>query len=268
MLTVAFMIAALSRTHPRMRLSRRLRVLCSLVVMLVAGQGPAHAADTVSFCSDHWPPYSALSDGEIRGISVDVAREAARRAGLTAKFQELPWNRCLEMVRQGLMDAVLDAAPREEFVTVSTSVSSYTNTLWVRAGSGLTRMDFSELAGLRMGLVDGYWYPEDLMAKITGAGMIIDRSVDEATAIRKLAFGRVDAIVADRIVTRHFANRHNLALRALVPDHSSDMLYMSFNSEKAGLRDRIDTALAGMKRDGTIRDVFVRHLGPGVQAAQ
>lgn len=209
-----------------------------------------------------------MNEGEVQGISVDIAREATRRAGLEVRFQELPWNRCLEMVRQGRMDAVLDAAPREKFITVATSFSSYTNTVWVRSDDPQERLDFAALAERRMGLVDGYWYPDDLLARIYEAGMEIDRSVDERTAIRKLAFGRVDAIVADRVVTQQFANRYNLSLRPLVPDHSSDPLYMSFNKEKTDLRDAVGAALAEMMRDGTVRDIFVRHLGPGVQAPQ
>ena len=64
-------------------------------------------AEHVRFCFSPWPPYAHVQDGEATGVSIEILREAARRARLEASFHEYPWKRCLHLVTQGELDAVV-----------------------------------------------------------------------------------------------------------------------------------------------------------------
>lgn len=86
----------------------------------------------VRFCFNSWPPYVKVEQDQSTGITVDILREAARRAGLKVSFRELPWNRCLQNVRDGEFDAVLDAAERTEFLRGPVSFSLHTYSFWIR----------------------------------------------------------------------------------------------------------------------------------------
>lgn len=224
----------------------------------VAAQG-----GDVRFCFNDWPPYVKVVGGAPVGITIDIMREAAKRAGFTIRFDELPWKRCLEMVREGAYDGVLDAMERPEFLQGPTSFSAYTNTVWVRAESDLQRLDFAALSKKTIGLVSGYKYPEALLAALQGAGVAIDYAVDDATNIRKLAFGRVAAIVGDFGSTMLVVRDKGLKLRPLTPTHSSDQLYPSFNPARGDAHKAIDAALEAMLRDGTVERVYRSHLGVG-----
>lgn len=235
--------------------------------LMLAGSGRGQPAQsTIRFCFNSWPPYVQKDETGISGISVDILTEAARRAELTAVFEELPWNRCLEMVRQGSMDAVVDAAGREEFLYGPNSYSVYTNTIWVREEDALASSSFELLAGGRIGLVHGYEYPDALYGDMTKVGLNYAYSVDDAANIRMLAFGRVDAIVADLVSTLNFVREHGLSIHPLHPNHSVDRLYPSFNPHRTDLHRSLDAALAEMIDDGTVDRVYRDHLGVGFKA--
>ena len=236
------------------------------LAVLVSAVGPQGAlADTedgtVSFCFNDWPPYAEMTEDGPNGISVDVLREAAHRAGLAPTFQELPWNRCLALVRQGAIDAVIDAAARSEYLQGPTSFSVYSNTIWVGDDNRMMVLEFSALAGTRIGLVAGYEYPQALLDEIAANGMVIEYSVDDAANVRQLAFGRVEAIVGDFVGTLGLAEAGALAIHALAPAHSIDSLYPSFNPERVALHRAIDAALFDMLTDGTIDRIYRDHVG-------
>ena len=215
----------------------------------------------VRYCFNDWPPYARM-EGEIAaGISIDILREASARAGVAASFVELPWNRCLEMVRSGELDAVIDAVERPEYLQGPTSFSYYTNTVWVREEFPTDSLDFEALRGRNIGLIDGYKYPDDLRSELRRAGMTIGYSVNDRANIRKLAFDRVDAIIGDFVSTLIFAQENDLKLKPLTPTHSADRLYTSFNRDRGEIHARIDAALAAMIADGSIDRVYRRYLG-------
>jgi len=247
---------------------RLLQVVATGLAVLFSSASLAEVtAPPVRFCFNNWVPYAVADDTGIHGITVAVLTEAARRADLAATFEELPWKRCLEMVRQGRLDAVVDAADRPEFLQGPASYSVYTNTIWVGAETRMESLAFEALSGKKMGLVDGYSYPDQLMVQLQASGLKIDYSVDDATNIRKLAFGRVDSIVGDFVGTLLFAREHGLNIHPLTPNHSFDRLYPSFNKTRADLQRAIDKSLAGMIADGSIDRIYRKHIGIGFEEA-
>jgi len=212
----------------------------------------------VRFCFSAWPPYTYMENGEARGLSTVVLREAARRAGLIAEFVELPWKRCLHLVDTGEHDAAVDAAKREQFLQGPTSFSVYTNTFWVRDAAPMQAFSIEALRNKKVGLVSGYVYPDELVKEPPYS---IDYSVDDDMNVRKLAGGRVDAIVADLVSTLRIAKSRDVKLRALQPSHSLDRLYPSFNAQRGDQQTLIDKALQEMTDDGYIEDVYRTMLG-------
>lgn len=242
-------------------------VIAGLAVLVSPGLSAGENPAPVRFCFNNWAPYAVADDTGFHGISVAVLTEAARRADLAATFEELPWNRCLEMVRQGRLDAVVDAADRPEFLQGPTSYSIYSNTIWVGTENQQTALAFDDLRGQKIGLVDGYKYPDRLMEQLQASELEIDHSVDDATNIRKLAFGRVDSIIGDFVGTLLFAREHSLNIHPLVPNHSFDRLYPSFNKTQAGVQQKIDKSIAGMIADGSADKIYRKHIGIGFDEA-
>ena len=224
--------------------------------------GDAAAAQTLRFCFNEWRPYSYVENGEPRGISLEIARQAAARAGFDATFEQLPWNRCLDAVESGKdMDAVIDAAARPELVQGPTATNIYTNTFWVRDDSPVDQYSKQVLNGRKIGLVYGYTYPDTLEHDIADAGMTVEYAKDDLANVRLLVAGRVDFIIGDYVSTHVIATRQGYAVRPLHPNHSADRLYISFGRSAAAEQLRFDDALSAMMAEGVIDRIYDERLG-------
>lgn len=240
-------------------------VLAALLAgaIVAACAGGAHAKDTISYCFNSWPPFAMVENGQPAGISIEILAEATRRAGYRPVFTELPWNRCLDEVEQGRIDAVVDAASRDEFIQGPVSYSFYSNTIWVREGDLLQRYEAAQLRERTVGLVDGYDYPPSLLDDLRQAGARFETTVDDPTNIRKLSFGRVDAIIADLVSTMQFARSYGLSLRPLKPTHSADSLFPSFNLDAADRQSAVNEVLQELISDGSVDAAYRRFLDLG-----
>lgn len=235
------------------------RILLFLIAALVAA--PAYAADAVRFCFVAWPPYTRIEGGQAHGISVEVLREAARRAGLAASFDEMPWRRCLTEVEIGNYDAAMDGARRLEFIAGRHSyVTSHYGFFVRQDDAGRGGSDPAGFAERRVSLVQGWWYPEALTSL---PGMDFERLDSEAGQLRSLAAGRQDAAYGDLVTMGAAARSLGLAdaVRPLLPAHVSVSFYPLFNGGRADLAGRIDAALGAMLADGSIDGIYRAQLG-------
>lgn len=227
-------------------------LLCPLPV-------PAAGEDRVIFCFNAWPPFAYQVDDAIVGISVDLINEAARRLEITVEYRELPWNRCLQYVKDGSVHAVVDAAEREDFIQGPTSLSIYSDTLWVHLSSPTESP--KDLKNARIGLVDGYQYSDKLTDMIDRLGMSTELSVDDPANLRKLAFRRTDVAIADLVGTIAYTKQHRLNLRPLLPPVSYDPLYLSFHSNFGEQQQRFDQVFRVLLDEGFVDQVYESHIG-------
>ncbi len=64
-----------------------------------------------------YPPYEYVENEEIKGIGIDMMREAFKRVGYsedTYEFVQYPWARLMEMTKIGSIHIILDASPTDE----------------------------------------------------------------------------------------------------------------------------------------------------------
>lgn len=234
-----------------------------LVLWMLFGSSWYHGAQakTVSFCFNEWPPYATMDMGKAAGVSVEIIRAASKIIGHEAEFTELPWKRCLQMVKEGRIDAVIDAAKRDDYLQGPTSFSVYADTFWVHEDSKAKRID--DLRDGRIGLINGYEYAPRLTRRIADLGMTVELAVDDPANIRMLAFKRLDAIIGDTVGTLHFARSHRLSLRPLLPPFNTDPLYASFNRNRSALQRQYDQAFKALIEKGTVDEVYRTHVGQG-----
>lgn len=244
-----------------------MRLLLLLVTVLIL-QAPFPARvvaadapdkDTLYFCFVDWPPYTEFSGGKANGLSVVLMREAARRIGMRAVFDALPWKRCLVEVLEGNYDVVVDAARRDGFIQGPTSVTAIAYVMWVHPKSKLKRYDRLKAWQTRvMATVNGYVYGpqiDELDAKHR------DQSPSDLVALRKAELGRVDGALVDLVNGRLLVESNNLQLRPLSPAVHTQPLFPAFNSGLTDIQRKFDAALAEMLEDTTVDYHYQRHLG-------
>ena len=231
----------------------------AMLLMLVSLGALSASGAPVSFCFNDWPPLAMKTAAGPEGISITIIKEAARRLGKEVTFQELPWNRCLQQVRDGEIDAVIDAAKRAEFIQGPASFSIFSDTFWVRNDSNIN--SYADIQGGRIGLVNGYNYNDRLLAHITALGLQHEYAVDDPTNIQKLAFGRVETVIADLASTLHFVRHHKLKIHPILPPYSFDRLYGSFHGGKRDIQRQFDHMFATLLEEGFVDAVYQQYLG-------
>ena len=232
---------------------------CLLALLLSISPLPVLSSDAVSVCFVEWRPYTRMTDTGAEGISVSIMRRAAELLGRELRFEEHGWNECLQKVKDGELDVILDAAERSEYLQGPTSFSIYSDTFWVNNDSDISR--FEQLTGARLALVDGYLYDERLLAHIKNLELKVVWGGDDQTIVRDLAAGKVDAVIADLASTFIFVREENLDVHPILPPFTFDKLYASFNSEKTDLQREFDRAFAQLIEQGYVNEVYEKILG-------
>lgn len=80
-----------------------------LVLMMLCGCSPFKqdvSKGEIVIGSDQFEPFSYIDNGEMRGIDVDIAKEALSRMGYTPVFKYIEWQKKNEYLRKGEIDCL------------------------------------------------------------------------------------------------------------------------------------------------------------------
>ena len=171
---------------------------------------------------DVWPPYQTLPQGgpgPVDGFSTRVVRAVLQRMGVSlAEVQAYPWKRALQRLADGRAHVLFSAnrtPGREAFARYPDEPLACSHwVVWTRAADRIEYTGPNDLRGLRLGLVAGYSYTEAFWEFVRG-NVEYEAVSDDDTNFRKLAAGRVDAVVADLANGR--AVLTGLGITGLVP---------------------------------------------------
>lgn len=238
---------------------RLARAMAAAAIVFCLGGGTARAAP-VDFCFTDWPPFASLEHGKPAGISVEVLRHAAGRAGLEPSFTQLPWARCLKETETGRFDAALDGNPeRKEYLHGRHSTTPVAIAFWVREGASTqTFMGYEQFAGQAVGYTLGYNYVEAAMSALKNQLVVAPN--DEAE-VAMLTAGRVDAIIGDLVVIGALATRLKAPIRALSPAAAETHYFPLFNPARADKLALIDAAIGEMIAAGEVDTIFRDRIG-------
>jgi len=232
---------------------------CALSILLISSFWQSANSESLSGCFTKWAPYSDLVDNKPLGISIDIVKEAATRAGFELTLELLPWKRCLQMVKQGNIDFALDSVDRSDFIHGEHPSSLYTLAFWARDTDVYDSYEnVSKLVDKRLGLLHGYVYSPEIL----DAGFIAIEWVEsERMAAQMISADRLDLTFADTAVMLKVIRDTGVKLKPLLPVHSTQPLYPSFNMSLTHVRDRIDKELGQMYTDETIDKIYQQHTG-------
>lgn len=228
---------------------------------------PAATDATVAIACEIFPPFSYQEDGQVKGIFIDLVREAFRRSGTPITITAYPWARAIAMLENGETDAlctIYKSAQRETFADFSQAVVPDIQSLFVRREAEF-RFDGSleSLRGRTIGTVEGYSYGETFDEAFKNGTLrsepvnLIDRNVE------KLLDGRIDMFVEGKYVALYTMKKMGVAerVRELEPDVRRTQLYLAFSKKRnrVALLTQFNEALDSMKKDGTYQKIIDRY---------
>lgn len=82
--------------------------------------------------SDQFEPFSYIDNGEMRGIDVDIAKEAFSRMGYTPVFKYIEWQKKDEYLRKGEIDCLWGGFSMNDFMLGLALIFLVINLLWLK----------------------------------------------------------------------------------------------------------------------------------------
>lgn len=207
--------------------------------------------------SDQFEPFSYIDNGEMKGIDVDIAKEALSRMGYTPVFKQIEWQKKDEYLRSGEIDCIWGCFSMDDREDLYAWVGPYlfsNQSVMVKEDS-----DIYSLADLKNKIVG---------VQATSKAEWAFENNDQLDDIRYLyTFSTINEVFIS--LQRAYVDAvagHELALRALIRG-SDDYRFLDENvlTSKLGVAFKKDydqsflTLLANtlheMRNDGTIKKI-------------
>lgn len=165
---------------------------------------PAWAQDkVVKLTSLEWPPYAGEKLPS-QGAVVEAARQAFASQGYRLDVDFFPWQRAVALAKDGSHDGYFPEyfMQTDEWL-LSESIGTGPLGLVESKAKPITWQTLADLKPLKIGVVSGYVNTVDFDAMVEKKELSVDAANDDATNLRKLVGGRLDAAVIDSYVLNY-----------------------------------------------------------------
>lgn len=228
--------------------------------------GSANArAETLVMEADVWCPVNCAQGAERPGIFVELAKEIFAEAGITVEYRVTNWARAVQDVRSGRVNALIGAGIRDapDLIFGDAAPGISRNCFYARADSSWRYTGLASLAEIRLGVINGYSYGEEIDDYIRRHQKNLDRLQQAAGEqalglnVRKVELGRVDATLENTWVMSLYMDQHENADNLVeVGCRTPDVpIYIAFSpvlSSSARYRDIFDEGVYRYRQDGRL----------------
>jgi len=197
---------------------------------------------------DSFPPMGFKDDkGEIVGLDIDMAKEAAKRK---SKKIDALWN------------GLTVSPEREKNILFSNTYMKDKQYIVVRNEDESIKSK-ADLAGKVVGVQQASTGESALQNDPSGKTVKETKSyADFVSAFMDLGIGRVDAVIADGVIARYLMTKEPGKYKIVEgTDYGVDNFAVGFRKDDTALRDKINGILAEMKKDGTADKIVEKWLG-------
>ncbi|ERF60919.1 amino acid ABC transporter substrate-binding protein [Treponema socranskii] len=215
---------------------------------------------------DSFPPLGfRASDGEIVGYDIDLAKEVAKRLGVEFKAQPIDWGAKEMELNTGKIDCIWNGftmtKEREEALVFTKPYLKNAQVLVVRNDSGIASL--KDMAGKTIALQSGSSAQEAVDANAEFSRSLKEQVLlkDNVTALNDLEIRGVDGVVMDSVVANYSISATGKPFIVIDEALSYENYGIAFRKGNAALRDKVQSILEDMQRDGTVTAVSVKWFG-------
>jgi polar amino acid transport system substrate-binding protein len=159
-------------------------------------------ADELVIAAGEWPPYSG-EHLQRNGTVLATLQDALAASGYTVRYEFMPWNRALELIRAGKYVATpmwLRTPDRERDFTLAGPLMVSVVVFFHRKDLNFSWNTLADVQALRIGVTNGYSYGPDFDRLAAAGSLNIDKAPTDEQNLVKLAGGHVDLFPLDRDV--------------------------------------------------------------------
>jgi len=233
-------------------------------LFLLATCGEAAAAAPLRITTEHLPPSSMVgADGAITGRATEKIRELMTRTGTDYKIELLPWKRALMMAQTQGHTCVYSTSrtPEREsrFKWVGPTDEAEWQ-FWGRADHSFPLNSLDDARKLRIGTALGDAREEYLRSR----GFNVDAATNDLVNPQKLLLNRIDLWAVSIRNGVAFPGHPEWADKVvpLMAFHRVKVYLACHPSVPDELIDRLNAALAEMRRDGTVTRIDRKYDQP------
>ena len=152
-------------------------------------------AITVANTTD-WPPFDFAENGEPRGLSIDLIKKVAEKAGLSLNFVNgFTWPQLVDKFKAGEIDVlpgVYETPERLEFMAFTSHYATNPSVI-VASAQNSDISGLKDLAGRKAGMIKGFATAESLARRYPEiTGIMVESALD---GLKAVASGKIEAFI-------------------------------------------------------------------------
>ena len=237
------------------------------------GSAPAAANTTVPSkivigLDDNFPPMGFRDDkNELVGFDIDMAKAAAKHMGVEVEFKPIDWAAKESELKSKRVDMLWNGLTiteeRKQNILFSNPYMENHQIIVVSAGSPIKVK--TDLNGKIVGVQDGSSAVPAIEADaISKSFKEMKKYGDNVTALMDLSTKRIDAVVVDEVVGRYYVAKKPTEYVVLEDNFGTEEYGVGMRKEDQALHDKLQTALAAMKADGTSAKIANQWFGKDI----
>lgn len=237
-------------------------------------EAPADTADTAAASGKltmateaTFPPYEFYDGDAIVGIDVEVAQAIAAKLGMELEVTDIAFDSIIPGIQTNKYDMGMAGMTvtdeRKEQVNFSDSYATGVQVVIVKDDSAITSVDdlFADGANTVVGTQAGTTGFIYATSDIEDAGLGTVKSFGKTTdAVEALKNGQVDCVILDNEPAKALVAA-NEGLHILDTEYAVEDYAIAIAKENTDLLDKINTALAELKDDGTLQSIVDKYIG-------
>ena len=251
-------------------------VLMAILSLTALAEEPAIQAildkgQLVLGLDDSFPPMGFRDEAnEIVGFDIDVALEVCKRLGVELKLQPIEWAAKELELNAGNIDCIwngMSITPdRQASMSMTFAYLENAMEFYTKADAPLSALD--DLAGKKVAVQSGSYAEEMLNSEDNVALKESLADVlafeDYLTALMDLQAGGVDAVFIDRVVAEYKITGmgDTTIIGGIVLE--DDSFGIGFRKEEESLRDKVQSILIDMKKDGSLGEISTNWFGSDI----
>lgn len=213
-----------------------------------------------------FPPYEYYDGDAIVGIDVEVAQAIAAKLGMELEVTDIAFDSIIPGIQTGKYDMGMAGMTvtdeRKEQVNFSDSYATGVQVVIVKDDSAITSVDdlFADGANTVVGTQAGTTGFIYATSDIEDAGLGTVKSFGKTTdAVEALKNGQVDCVILDNEPAKALVAA-NEGLHILDTEYAVEDYAIAIAKENTDLLDKINTALAELKDDGTLQSIVDKYI--------
>lgn len=207
-----------------------------------------------------FPPYEYMESNEVVGIDVDIAQAICDKLGMTLVIDNIAFDSIIPAVQSGKADVGIAGMTvtedRLQSIDFTDPYTTATQVIIVNS-EGSTVASVDDLAGKTIGVqlgTTGDIYASDV------EGATVEQYQKGADAVQALKQNKIDCVIIDSEPAKAFVAA-NEGLTILPDPFEEEEYAICISKDNSELKDKINTALAELKADGTIDSIVEKYIG-------